>query len=137
MPQLARPAYGETVLGKQVGHCVGGLEPVTDVGHVVDPERAGRVGCDAMVLVGGLQVAVVVALAKLLVVARVGHRLHQTLIGVLAEHGRHDCADANAGQQARVVPRHHFGQAPHAQLPKRTVLHAMASRRPTPVGANP
>ena len=125
MPQVPGPAHIEAVLCQQVGRRVGRLEAVADIGHVVDPEGARLVGGDAAVRVGDLRIAVVVALAQLLVVALVGHRLHQALVGVLAEHGRDHRSDADAGEEPRVVPRHHLGQPPHAQLPKRIELHDM------------
>jgi hypothetical protein len=102
-------------------------EAVADVGDIVDPERLVRVGGDAAVRILRVELGIVVALAQLLVVAWIGDRLHQALVGVLAEHGRDQRADAHAGEQPRVVPRHHFWQAPHAQLPQRAHFHAIGS----------
>ena len=70
VPQPAGAAHVEAVLGEQVGHRVGGLEAVADVGDVVDPEGAGfvarRCACAGRVAFG---IAVVVAVAQVLVVA--------------------------------------------------------------------
>ncbi len=52
-------------------------------------------------------------------------------------------ADADAGEQPRVVPRHHLRQPPHAQLPERAHLHAMPpplarpARLPVPPARTP
>ena len=124
--QPPRAANVEAVLREQVGHRVGALEAVAGIGDVVDPVGAGLVGHDAFVGVGGIGVAIVVAAAQLLGAGRIGHRLHQALVGVLAEHGRDHRAHADARQQPRVVPRHHLGQPAQAQLPKRTELHFLS-----------
>ena len=132
MPQPAGAADVEAVLRQQVGDRVGGLEPIADVGDVVDPHGAGVVAGQALVRLGGVRIPVVVAGNQLLVLGRVGDGLDQALVGVLAEHRGDDRAHADARQQPRVVPRHHLGQLPHAQLPKRTQLdHEPASPRRT------
>ncbi len=95
--------------------------------------RSRRARCDlALRRPQALEIAVVVARRQLLVVARIGDRLHQALVGILAEHGRDDRAHADARQQPRVVPRHHLGQAPHAELPKRAVFHIACLRSQSP-----
>jgi hypothetical protein len=86
MAQVAGAADVEAVLRHQVGHRVGGLEAVAHVGDVVDPECAGLVACHALVRLAGVGIAVVVAGDQVLVLGRVGDRLHETLVGVLAEH---------------------------------------------------
>ena len=86
MAQVAGPADIEAVLRQQIGHRVRGLESVAHVGDVVDPERAGFVARQALVRLAGVGIAVVVAGDQVLVLCRVGDRLHETLVGVLAEH---------------------------------------------------
>ena len=123
VPEPARAADLQAVLGEQVRHRIGVVEAVADVGDVVDPVGAILVGHDALVGVGGVRIAVVVAPAQLVVARRIGDSLHQALVGILTEHRRDERAHADARQQPRVVPRHHLGQAPHAQLAKRTEFH--------------
>ena len=125
VPEPAGTADLQAVLGEQIRHRIGILEAVAHVGDVVDPVGTALVGHDAFVGVGGVRIAVVVAPAQLVVAGRIRDRLHQALVGVLAEHGRDQCAYADARQQPRVVPRHHLGQAPHAQLAKRTEFHPL------------
>ena len=62
------------------------IDYVADVGDVVDPERAGVVARHALVRLAGVGIAVVVAGNEVLVLGRVGDSLHETLVGVLAEH---------------------------------------------------
>ena len=90
--QIAGAAHLEAVLGQQIGARVGGVEAVAHVGDVVDPQRAGGIERQAMLGIVGVGVGVVVALTQLAIVARVGDRLHQALVGVLAEHRGDDGA---------------------------------------------
>ena len=53
--QVAGAAHVEAVLRQQVGHRVGGLEAVADVGDVVDPEGAGLVAGHALVRLAGVR----------------------------------------------------------------------------------
>ncbi len=59
--QTPGAAYVEALLRQQIGHRVGGFEAVAQVGNVVDPDRAFRVGRQTERRIVGLG-AVVVAL---------------------------------------------------------------------------
>ncbi len=127
--QRARASQLQAILGEQVGHGIGRLEAVADVADVVDPECAGIVDGDALRRIAAGGAAVVVALHEIASDRRIGGRLDQPLVGILAEHRRYQRAHAHPRQQSRIVPANHLRQVTVDELLHRTFVHGTPSER--------
>ena len=117
----------ECVLGEQIGRCIGRLEAITDIAHVIHPINACCVHRDVLGWIGTLRLSEVVAFQHLAAGCRVGGGLNQPLVGILPEHRGNHGADADAGKQSRVVPPHHLWHFAIDELLHRASMHGTPS----------
>ena len=115
--RLAQSLDGHVRGSHQIGHRVGRLKAIAEVGDEIDPEAAAVVELDRRAAVLGREIAVVVPFRQLLGgVFAVERGLHRPLVGVLANRRRQHRPHTDLTEDDGIEPIDHLRQLAGAQL---------------------